>query len=136
MLDVLSFDMGGTTAKGAIVRNGEPRRVYEIEIARIHESRKGSGLPVRVPVIDMIEIGAGGGSIAEVDDRNLIRVGPRSAGASPGPACYGMGGIHPTLTDANLVLGRFQAAEHFLSKRDIAQTPAGFTCLGIPTRYP
>ncbi|MBI18941.1 MAG: methylhydantoinase [Proteobacteria bacterium] len=110
MLDVLSFDMGGTTAKGAIVRSGEPRRVYEIEIARIHESRKGSGLPVRVPVIDMIEIGAGGGSIAEVDDRNLIRVGPRSAGASPGPACYGLGGSHPTLTDANLVLGYYDPA--------------------------
>ena len=105
--DVLSFDMGGTTAKGAIVRRGEPRRVYEIEIARVHESRKGSGLPVRVPVIDMIEIGAGGGSIAEIDDRNLIRVGPRSAGASPGPACYGLGGTHPTLTDANLVLGYY-----------------------------
>ena len=109
-LDAIAFDMGGTTAKGAIVRSGEPRRVYEIEIARIHESRKGSGLPVRVPVIDMIEIGPGGGSIAEVDDRNLIRVGPRSAGASPGPACYGLGGSHPTLTDANLVLGYYDPA--------------------------
>ena len=82
-----SYDMGGTTAKGAIIRNGEPERKYEMEVARIHEFRAGSGLPVRVPVVDMIEIGAGGGSIAEIDERGLIRVGPRSAGASPGPAC-------------------------------------------------
>jgi N-methylhydantoinase A len=76
-----------------------------MEVARVHEFRRGSGLPVRIPVIDMIEIGAGGGSIAEVDERGLLRVGPRSAGAVPGPACYGRGGTKPTLTDANLVLG-------------------------------
>lgn len=103
--NMLSFDMGGTTAKGALVRGGEPVKKYSMEVARIHEFRKGSGLPVRIPVIDMIEIGAGGGSIAEVDDRGLLRVGPRSAGAMPGPACYGRGGTKPTLTDANLVLG-------------------------------
>ena len=108
--NILSFDMGGTTAKGAIIRNGEPERSYEIEVARVHEFRAGSGLPVRVPVVDMIEIGAGGGSIAEIDERGLIRVGPRSAGAVPGPACYGRGGEKPTLTDATLVLGYYDPA--------------------------
>jgi len=105
LANMLSFDMGGTTAKGALVLGGEPVKKYAMEVARIHEFRKGSGLPVRIPVIDMIEIGAGGGSIADVDDRGLLRVGPRSAGAMPGPACYGRGGTKPTLTDANLVLG-------------------------------
>jgi N-methylhydantoinase A len=103
--DVLSFDMGGTTAKGALVRRHEPLKKYEMEVARVHEFKKGSGLLVKIPVIDMIEIGAGGGSIAEADDRGLIQVGPRSAGADPGPACYGRGGEQATLTDANVVLG-------------------------------
>jgi len=103
--NLLSFDMGGTTAKGALIREGVPRKKYEMEVARVHEFKQGSGLPIQTPVIDMIEIGAGGGSIAEVDDRGLIRVGPRSAGAYPGPACYGKGGKHATLTDADLVLG-------------------------------
>ena len=103
--NLLSFDMGGTTAKGALVRGGAAMKVYALEIARQHEFKAGSGLPVRTPVIDMIEIGAGGGSIAEPDARGTIRVGPRSAGASPGPACYGQGGDEATLTDANLVLG-------------------------------
>jgi N-methylhydantoinase A len=103
--NLLSFDMGGTTAKGALIRGKTLRKNYEMEVARVHEFKQGSGLPVKTPVIDMIEIGAGGGSIAEVDERGLIRVGPRSAGADPGPACYGRGGKHPTLTDADLVLG-------------------------------
>ena len=103
--DVLSFDMGGTTAKGALVRRHQPLKKYEMEVARVHEFKKGSGLLVKIPVIDMIEIGAGGGSIAEADDRGLIQVGPRSAGADPGPACYGLGGTLATLTDANVVLG-------------------------------
>jgi len=103
--DLLSFDMGGTTAKGCIILGYEPRKKYEFEVARVHEFKPGSGLPVRGPFIDMVEIGAGGGSIAEVDSRGLIRVGPRSAGADPGPACYARGGRHATLTDANLVLG-------------------------------
>ncbi|MFN3746367.1 MAG: hydantoinase/oxoprolinase family protein [Hyphomicrobiaceae bacterium] len=107
--NLLSFDMGGTTAKGALVRDGEAIKKYAMEVARVHEFRQGSGLPVRIPVIDMIEIGAGGGSIAEVDERGLLRVGPRSAGAMPGPACYGQGGTRPTLTDANLVLGYLDA---------------------------
>ena len=102
---LLSFDMGGTTAKGALVLGGSPLKRYELEAARVHEFKKGSGLSVRIPVIDMIEIGAGGGSIATVDERGVVRVGPRSAGASPGPACYGLGGRAATLTDANLMLG-------------------------------
>ena len=97
--------MGGTTAKGALVRGHAPLKKYEMEVARVHEFKKGSGLLIKVPVIDMIEIGAGGGSIAEADDRGLIQVGPRSAGADPGPACYGRGGTQATLTDANVVLG-------------------------------
>ena len=105
LANLLSFDMGGTTAKGALVREGEAMKVYALEVARAHEFKAGSGLPVRTPVIDMIEIGAGGGSIAEPDARGTIRVGPKSAGASPGPACYGLGGKEATLSDANLLLG-------------------------------
>jgi len=108
--DLLSFDMGGTTAKGCIVLDHEPRKRYALEVARVHEFKPGSGLPVRGPFIDMVEIGAGGGSIAEVDARGLIRVGPRSAGADPGPACYGRGGTRPTLTDANVLLGYLDPA--------------------------
>ncbi|MGE0797572.1 MAG: hydantoinase/oxoprolinase family protein [Lautropia sp.] len=107
---LLSFDMGGTTAKGAIVLDSAPLKKYEFEAARAQEYRKGSGLSVRIPVIDMIEIGAGGGSIAALDERGLIRVGPRSAGADPGPACYRRGGDQATLTDANLVLGYLDPA--------------------------
>ena len=114
--NVLSFDMGGTTAKGALVRNGRPLKKYELEVAHAYEAKPGSGFPVKVPAIDMIEIGSGGGSIAEVDQRGLIRVGPRSAGAVPGPACYGQGGTDPTLTDANLVLG-YLDPEFFLGGR-------------------
>jgi N-methylhydantoinase A len=110
---LLSFDMGGTTAKGALIRNAQPIKRYELEVARVHEFKRGSGMPARIPVIDMIEIGAGGGSIAEVDARGLLRVGPRSAGARPGPACYGQGGEAATLTDANLVLG-YLGADSFL----------------------
>lgn len=103
--DLLSYDMGGTTAKGCLIRKGTPRKEYFMEVARVHEFKQGSGLPIKTPVIDMIEIGSGGGSIAEVDQRGLIRVGPESSGADPGPACYGLGGNYATLTDANLVLG-------------------------------
>ena len=103
--NVLSFDLGGTTAKGALVRNGKPLKTDHMEVARVHEFKRGSGLPARVPSIDMIEIGAGGGSIAWIDERGLLKVGPRSAGAAPGPACYGQGGEKATLTDANLMLG-------------------------------
>ncbi len=114
--NLLSYDMGGTTAKGAIIRDGTPRKAYVLEVARIHEFKQGSGLPIKAPVIDMIEIGAGGGSIAEVDERGLIRVGPHSSGADPGPACYGLGGKYPTLSDANLVLG-YLNPEYFVGGR-------------------
>lgn len=114
--NLLSFDMGGTTAKGALIRNGKPLRRYEFEVAREYNFKQGSGLPLRIPVIDMIEIGAGGGSIAEVNDSNLLAVGPQSAGANPGPACYGQGGTLPTLTDANLILG-YLVADTFLGGR-------------------
>jgi N-methylhydantoinase A len=108
--NLLSFDMGGTTAKGALVRGGRPLKKFEMEVARVHNFKQGSGLPLRIPVIDMIEIGAGGGSVAEVDERGLFKVGPESAGAEPGPACYGRGGERPTLTDANLLLGCLDAS--------------------------
>ncbi len=111
--DLLSFDMGGTTAKGALVNGFEPLKQYDMEIARLHDFKRGSGLPVKVPVIDMVEIGSGGGSLAEVDERGLIRVGPLSAGADPGPACYGKGGTRAALTDANLLLG-YLDANYFL----------------------
>ncbi|MBR46128.1 MAG: methylhydantoinase [Rhodospirillaceae bacterium] len=111
--DLLSFDMGGTTAKGALVNGFQPLKQYDMEVARLHDFKRGSGLPVKVPVIDMVEIGSGGGSLAEVDERGLIRVGPRSAGADPGPACYGKGGTRAALTDANLLLG-YLDADYFL----------------------
>ena len=104
--EALSLDMGGTTAKICLIENGTPERSRTFEVARRYRDLKGSGLPVRVPVIEMVEIGAGGGSIARVDDMNRLRVGPASAGSEPGPACYGRGGERPTVTDANLVLGK------------------------------
>ena len=103
--DLLSFDMGGTTAKLCVVHNGQPLKTHEFEVDRVYRFRKGSGLPVRIPVIDMIEIGAGGGSIARIDSLGLLKVGPESSGAVPGPVCYGQGGTDPTVTDADLVLG-------------------------------
>ena len=101
----LSFDMGGTTAKVCLIEHGEPRTSRAFEIARAERFIKGSGLPVRIPVTEMIEIGAGGGSIASVDELSRLRVGPRSAGSDPGPACYGRGGVRPTVTDADAVAG-------------------------------
>ena len=103
--DLLSFDMGGTTAKLCAVEGGQPFKVHEFEVDRIYRFKRGSGLPIKIPVIDMIEIGAGGGSIAHVDSLGLLKVGPESAGADPGPACYGKGNQEPTVTDADLVLG-------------------------------
>jgi N-methylhydantoinase A len=103
--DVLAFDMGGTTAKACLIERGIPMVAREFEAARVYRFAKGSGMPIRVPVIDLIEIGAGGGSIARVGPFGLPKVGPDSTGADPGPACYGRGGTHPTVTDADLVLG-------------------------------
>src|SRR5881409_3421246 len=113
---LLSFDMGGTTAKACVIDEGAPLVGREFEVARADRFKKGSGLPVRVPVIEMIEIGAGGGSIARVDRMGLLKVGPDSAGADPGPACYNLGGRQPTVTDADLLLG-YLDADFFLGGR-------------------
>ncbi|MBW3576102.1 MAG: hydantoinase/oxoprolinase family protein, partial [Actinobacteria bacterium] len=111
--DLLSFDMGGTTAKFAVIVRGEPLLAHGFEVDRRYRFKKGSGLPINLPVIEMIEIGAGGGSIARIDALGLLKVGPDSAGADPGPACYGRGGEEPTVTDADLVLGRIPAGAAF-----------------------
>ena len=107
---VLSFDMGGTTAKICLIDDFAPQASRTFEVARVGRFRKGSGLPLRIPVIEMVEIGAGGGSLAHVDGMGRIGVGPESAGADPGPACYGRGGMVPAVTDANLALGRYEPA--------------------------
>jgi N-methylhydantoinase A len=111
--DLLAFDMGGTTAKASLIFNLKPEITNQFEAARVMRFKKGSGLPVRIPVIDMIEIGAGGGSIAHVTNLGLLQVGPESAASEPGPACYGRGGTRPTVTDADLVLG-YLNADYFL----------------------
>lgn len=103
---VLSFDMGGTTAKICLIEDGEPKTANTFEVARTYRFKKGSGMTVSTPVVEMVEIGAGGGSIASIDSMGRIQVGPRSAASEPGPACYQRGGEEPTVTDANLVLGR------------------------------
>ncbi|WP_226779088.1 hydantoinase/oxoprolinase family protein [Oceaniglobus trochenteri] len=103
---VLSFDMGGTTAKICLIKNQTPKTSRVFEVARTYRFKKGSGMPISIPVIDMVEIGAGGGSLAHVDAMRQIRVGPESAGSEPGPACYGRGGARPAVTDADLVLGK------------------------------
>jgi N-methylhydantoinase A len=103
---VLSFDMGGTTAKICLIKNQTPKTSRVFEVARTYRFKKGSGMPISIPVIDMVEIGAGGGSLAHVDSMRQIRVGPESAGSEPGPACYGRGGDRPAVTDADLVLGK------------------------------
>jgi len=115
--NAISFDMGGTTTKAGLILDGTPRATKEYEVGTAAHagvgSQRGSGYPIRTPVIDLVEIGAGGGSIAWIDSGGGLRVGPTSAGADPGPACYGRGGIEPTITDANLVLGRLNP-DYFL----------------------
>lgn len=103
---VLSFDMGGTTAKICLIKNQTPKTSRVFEVARTYRFKKGSGMPISIPVIDMVEIGAGGGSLAHIDALQQIRVGPESAGSEPGPACYQRGGERPAVTDADLILGR------------------------------
>ncbi len=103
---VLSFDMGGTTAKICLIKSQTPKTARVFEVARSYRFKKGSGMPISIPVIDMVEIGAGGGSLAHADAMKQIRVGPESAGSEPGPACYGRGGTRPAVTDADLVLGK------------------------------
>jgi N-methylhydantoinase A len=108
---LLSFDMGGTTAKLCLIDDYEPLMSRSFEVDRVYRFKKGSGLPVRIPVIEMVEIGAGGGSIATIDKLGRIQVGPESAGSEPGPAAYGLGGERPTVTDADVHLGRIHAAK-------------------------
>lgn len=103
--DVLSFDMGGTTAKACLIERGTATLTHMLEADRAHRFKPGSGLPIMTPTLDLIEIGAGGGSIAQINQLGLLNVGPHSAGADPGPACYGRGGERPTVTDANVLLG-------------------------------
>jgi N-methylhydantoinase A len=106
---LLCFDMGGTTAKACLIVGGEPQLTNTFEVARIYRFKKGSGFPVSAPSVDLVEIGAGGGSLAHVDELGLLKVGPESAGADPGPACYGRGGTKPAVTDADLALGLLDA---------------------------
>ena len=106
----LSFDMGGTTAKICLVKDHTPKTARTFEVARSYRFKKGSGMPISIPVIDMVEIGAGGGSLAHIDSLDQIRVGPESAGSQPGPACYGRGGTAPTVTDSDLILGKLDPA--------------------------
>jgi len=123
---VLAFDMGGTTAKLSLVDDGEPLVAYGFEAAREKRFMKGSGLPIQIPTIELIEIGAGGGSIAHRDELGLMKVGPQSSGAQPGPACYGRGGTDATVTDADLLLG-YLNADFFLGGEmeiDIAASKA------------
>lgn len=108
---VVSYDMGGTTAKICLIEDQAPKTSKTFEVARTYRFKKGSGMPISIPVIEMVEIGAGGGSIATVDSMRQIRVGPHSAGSEPGPACYGRGGKEPTVTDADLILGRLDPNE-------------------------
>ncbi|MBL8095119.1 MAG: hydantoinase/oxoprolinase family protein [Anaerolineales bacterium] len=130
--DVLAFDMGGTTAKLSVIEGGVPLVARDFEADRVHRFKRGSGLPIRVPTIDLIEIGAGGGSIARLDTLGLLKVGPESSGADPGPACYGRGGTAPTVTDADLVLG-YLDPDFFLGGAlalDVAAARAALATLG------
>ena len=127
--DLVSFDMGGTTAKMCLIRAGKPAMSDTFEIARVRRFKRGSGLPVRIPTIDLIEIGAGGGSIARVDELGLLKVGPDSASAAPGPACYGQGGTQPTVTDADAVLGYLNPA-FFLGGRMSLDLDAASQAIG------
>ena len=132
---VLSFDMGGTTAKICLIKNQTPKTSRVFEVARTYRFKKGSGMPISIPVIDMVEIGAGGGSLAHVDAMRQIRVGPESAGSEPGPACYGRGGERPAVTDADLILGKldpdnFAGGSINLAKAD--SNKALLTMLGVP----
>jgi N-methylhydantoinase A len=121
---VISFDMGGTTAKICLIDDATPQTNRLFEVARIYRFKKGSGIPLRIPVIEMVEIGAGGGSIARVDAMGRIAVGPDSAGSEPGPACYGRGGTEPTVTDADLLLGRIDPAAFAGGKMNLDQPGA------------
>lgn len=121
----LSFDMGGTTAKICLIEDYQPESGRSFEVARAARFQKGSGLPLRIPVIEMVEIGAGGGSIAKVDAMKQIQIGPESAGSEPGPACYDRGGIAPTVTDGDVTLGRIDPASFAGGKVTLAPEKSG-----------
>ncbi|HYU19231.1 MAG TPA: hydantoinase/oxoprolinase family protein [Chloroflexota bacterium] len=127
--ELISFDMGGTTAKICLIRDGRPSLAPGLEVARVDRFQKGSGIPLQIPTVEMLEIGAGGGSIAWIDSLDLMRVGPRSAGADPGPACYGRGGAEPTVTDADLLLG-YLNPEYFLGGEMRLDRPAAEVAVG------
>ena len=133
--DVLSYDMGGTTAKICLIDRYQASTAREFEAARSSRFKKGSGLPLRIPVVEMIEIGAGGGSIAAIDALQRVAVGPASAGAEPGPACYGRGGTAPTVTDADLALGRLDP-ERFAEGRLHLDTAATTTAISSTIARP
>jgi len=126
--DLISLDMGGTTAKTCVIEGGGLSLSNSIEVARVHRFLKGSGLPIVIPVVDLVEIGAGGGSIAWTDQMRLLKVGPRSAGADPGPACYGLGGEEPTVTDSDLALG-YLDPEYFLGGKMKLDKDAGLEAI-------
>ena len=135
---LLCFDMGGTTAKSCLIVGGEPEITNTFEVARIYRFKKGSGFPVSVPSVDLVEIGAGGGSLARIDELGLLKVGPESSGADPGPACYGRGGTKAAVTDADLALGMLDAG-YFLGgdmKLDLSANAAALQTiadsLGLP----
>ncbi|MGE0800920.1 MAG: hydantoinase/oxoprolinase family protein [Lautropia sp.] len=121
---MMAFDMGGTTAKLCFIDGGRPQTAQTFEAARVYRFSQGSGLPLRIPVIELVEIGAGGGSIGRVDEVGRLTVGPDSAGAEPGPACYGRGGRHATVTDADLLAGRLDA-EKLASQMTVSEAAAG-----------
>ncbi|MCH7736488.1 MAG: hydantoinase/oxoprolinase family protein [Chloroflexi bacterium] len=125
---LISLDMGGTTAKTCVIDGGGLSLSNSIEVARVHRFLKGSGLPIVIPVVDLVEIGAGGGSIAWTDQMRLLKVGPRSAGADPGPACYGKGGEEPTVTDSDLALG-YLDPDYFLGGRMKLDRKAGLRAI-------
>lgn len=130
--NLISLDMGGTTAKTCVIEGAKPPVIKGMEIARLHRFKKGSGLPITMPVVDLIEIGSGGGSVAWVDDLGLLKVGPHSSGANPGPACYGQGGTEPTVTDADLILGYLNPS-YFLGGRmglDVEAAKRAMSSLG------
>lgn len=133
--NLVSFDMGGTTAKMCVIKAGQPLMSDDFEVARVHRFKRGSGLPVRVPTIELLEIGAGGGSIARVDELGLLKVGPESAGADPGPACYGQGGTQPTVTDADLLLG-YLNPDYFLGGRMSLDRQAAETAVNTALAEP
>jgi N-methylhydantoinase A len=130
--DAVAFDMGGTTAKMSLVRDGMPAVTHEYEVAHVHRFKRGSGLPLQISAVELLEIGAGGGSIARISPLGLLTVGPHSAGARPGPACYGRGGTEPTVTDADLLLG-YLDPRFFLGgamRLDVAAAEAAVGALG------